>query len=192
MMNFQGTFIEEPPANKEILPDNGWTHTVLDQQTQAWPLYLAYVAHSLAAEIGAWAPWSLKAYDGSDLQLLLSSWNMHHYDSNVPNDVYNTNYPGYVVYGSNATPAHPTFSYLFLHNNNLIDSTTLQTVVKVLEWSRWNMTHYIGGYSPKNLEYHWQYRGHPPASRVIQGTVITDPAYSSAYLCLKFIEARDC
>ena len=51
---FTGTFVEDPPPNQDLPGDSGWLRTVLDGPTQWWPLYLAHVAHCLAAEIGDW------------------------------------------------------------------------------------------------------------------------------------------
>src|SRR4029077_15764697 len=50
MTSFQGTPIPEPPPNQEPLQDDGWSFTVLEETSEAWPLYLPQVAHTLAAE----------------------------------------------------------------------------------------------------------------------------------------------
>ena len=75
-------------------------------------------------------------------------------------------------------PAHPIVTFAFLKNNGLIAHTQYQTVGKVLNWSR-NLAHYFGGATALNMEYHWAYRGLPPVSRVLSGTILTDPYYNA-------------
>lgn len=172
MTNFQGTPYEEPPTNMEPQETNNHCNTVLEP-TQAWQRYLAEVAHSLAAEIGGWVPWSLKNYDYDSLEDLLSGWTRYHYDSDIEGDWYNVVYPGYLVYRHNVTPAHPVFIFSFLKQNNLVGSTRQETIAKVIDWARWNLQHMIGGYECPNYSNIWQYFGLPPVSRIIEGTVLS-------------------
>jgi hypothetical protein len=180
MTGFAGPDIGEPTANQEVLADDHWVMTVLDESTQAWPLYLAQVGHSLAAEIGGWVPWTLRNYTNDEMFEVLSAWVRYHYTSPAPNDYYHSVYPGYVVYGSDVTPAHPTYLFPFLKNEGLVGATRGDTIAKVVDWSRWHLAHFLGALSPTNAEYHWQYRGLPPVSRTIEGTVLTDPQYGGA------------
>jgi hypothetical protein len=95
---YTGTPVPDPPPNMEEPFGSG--HTVLDETTAAWPLYVAHVAHGLAAEIYGWVPWSLRNYDKEALKRLFGTeLNMFIYDSNN-GDFYDVSYPGYVVLSS--------------------------------------------------------------------------------------------
>ena len=56
MTGFTGTFVEDPPLNQDFAEEDGPFRTVFDGPSQAWPLFLAEVAHCLAVEIGGWVP----------------------------------------------------------------------------------------------------------------------------------------
>ncbi|MBW2305978.1 MAG: hypothetical protein JRG73_03500 [Deltaproteobacteria bacterium] len=173
MTNFQGTPVPEPPPNHEPLADGGYVTTVFDEAMEAWPLYLAYTAHTLAVEIGGWVPWSLCDYDANSREMreLLSGPYIYWTSGST--------YPGLTV-RSPVTYAHPTLVFTFLVQNNLIGSTRLETITNVLNWCR-KLQHFIGPFVPENMEYHWQYRGLPPVSRIISGTNLTDPALANAF-----------
>ena len=183
MTNFTGTLVADPPPNQDYAQDGApYFRTVFDAGTQAWPLYLAQVAHSLAAEIGAWVPWSLRSYSPEALEQILSGYQMFHYDTNDGGG-WDADHPGgYVLGGAmsmeKVTPSHPTFTYAFLTQNNLIGSTAIDTIARTLNWCRWNLSHYLGAFTPQNAEYHWQYRGLAPVRRIIEGTPLLDPQYS--------------
>jgi hypothetical protein len=182
MKIYTGTLVADPPPNME--EPYGGGHTVLDETTAAWPLYVAHVAHSLAAEIYGWVPWSLRDYDSEALRRLFSTHlNMFNYDSNT-GDFYDVNYPGYVLLSS-VTPSHPTFVFKFLKENNLIGATPVQTIGNLLEWSRVNLAHIYGSFTNDNYLQYWQYWGKPPVRRIIEGTFMTDPNYPAENKVLK-------
>lgn len=58
----------------------------------------------------------------------------------------------------------------------MIGDTLRGTVARLVDWCRWNMSHFLNKFTPRNAEYHWQYRGQPPVRRIIEGTVLHDPA----------------
>jgi hypothetical protein len=60
--------------------------------------------------------------------------------------------------------------YRWLRDAALVASTPLDTIARVLEWCRDNMTHFLYAATPDNMEDHWQYRGLPPVERIIAGT----------------------
>jgi len=170
MTNFQGTPIPEPPPNKAVLSDDDFPTTIFDENT-AWALYLANLAHSLVVEIKGIVPWSLCEYPWDPgINNLLPSYVMYWISSQ--------SYPDYAVFGG-VTPAHPTYSFLFLAQNGLIGQTRFDTIAKVLDWAR-GMQHFIGPFTAKNAENHWQYRGLPPLSRVVEGTVL-NPTVSPSF-----------
>ena len=180
MTNFTGTFIEDPPPNQDAAVEGApFFRTVFDAETQAWPLYLAIVAHSLAAEIDAWVPWSLRGYSSEALEHMLAGTFMFRRDTN-DGGAWDADHPGgYVLGGAmsmeKVTPSHPTFTYSFLVQNNLVKPTALGTIAQVLDWCRWNLAHYLGSFTPQNAENHWQYRGAPPVRRIIEGTPLLNP-----------------
>ncbi|MBI5611508.1 MAG: hypothetical protein HY942_00350 [Gammaproteobacteria bacterium] len=180
MTNFTGTFIEDPPPNQDFALEGApFFRTVFDAQTQAWPLYLAIVAHSLATEIDAWVPWSLRGYSPEALEHILSGALMFRRDTN-DGGAWDSDHPGgYVLGGAmsleKVTPSHPTFTYPFLTQNSLVGSTALATIAHVLDWCRWNLSHYLGSFTPQNAENHWQYRGAAPVRRIIEGTPLLNP-----------------
>lgn len=186
MTNFPGTYVEDPPPNQDYAADGApYFRTVFDAQTQAWPLYLAHVAHSLAAEIGGWVPWTIRTYSKEELEHLFSGFLMFRHDTN-DGGAWDSDLPGgYVLGGSQSlekvTPSHPTFTYPFLNQSNLISSTALDTIARVLDWCRWNLAHFLGSPSPQNAEYHWQYRGAAPMRRIIEGTLLLDPQYAGSF-----------
>ena len=153
--------------------------TVLDGPTQAWPLYLAIVAQSLAAEIEGWVPWSLRGHDEETLSHLLSGVKMFTRDRD--DGSYNdSDHPGgYVLRGPDnmerCTPSHPTYTYRFLVDNDLVRDTPRATIGRVLDWCRANLSHFQGDFTPQVAENHWQYRGFPPARRIIEGTPLLNP-----------------
>ena len=156
---YTGTLVPDPPPNME--EPFGNPRTVLDETTAAWPLYVAHVAHGLAAEIYGWVPWSLRDYNLDELRLLFESHpNMFIYDSNN-GDFYDVNYPGYVVTHA-ATPSHPTFVFKFLKANNLVGPTPVGTIGNVLEWSRANLAHFLGPHTIDNWQ---QYLAVPGENR---------------------------
>jgi hypothetical protein len=160
MTGFTGTFVEDPPLNQNIVEEDAvWVDTVFDGPTQAWPLFLAHIAHSLAVEIGGWVPWTLRTYEPKALEQLLSGLQMFRYGG------WDNNPGGYQLGGlqllEGATPSHPTFTFAFLKQNNLIASTALGTIARVIDWCRWNLQHYVGKFTAQNAYYHWQYRGAP-------------------------------
>lgn len=169
MTNFQGTPMPEPAPNNVTPPDDQWAYTEFSEPT-AWPHYLAHVAHSLAVETRGEVPWSLCDYDQNLIGEILSSTvgvDGHYHSSFVPN--YRP--------ASGVTPAHPTVTYSFLVENNLIGTTRFETIAKLIDWGR-NLDHYVGILTGANAEGHWQYRGYPPVSRTIEGTVANPAGYA--------------
>jgi hypothetical protein len=111
------------------------------------------------------------------LELLLSGHRQFYRDFN---DLtwYDTIYPGFGVWG-NSTPAHPAYTYKFLVDNNLIGATQTETIDRVVDWARWNLSHFGGTWNWDNLFHTWGYYGDPPVARVIEGTVLTHPKFQN-------------
>ncbi len=165
--------LPDPVPNALVLDDTINPLVVLDQ-TDAWQLYIAYVANSLAVEIGDRTPWSLKDLPPEHLEVILDSTQMFIYHS----DYSAYGHPGvsgyeisFYVQGP-AVPAPPDFTFNFLADNGLIGPDQTATIGLLLDWSRNHMEHFIPyDITVSNYEAHWQYRGFPPVSRVINKTI---------------------
>jgi hypothetical protein len=177
LTDYPGYTFAEPIENMEApyVDQQPVVRTVLDEDGQAWPLYLATTGHILAVEIFGWVPWSIRSLSVEDLWRLMSGYNLFYRDANN-NTSYDTVYPGFGVWGY-STPAHPAYTYKFLVDNNLIGSTQTETIERVVDWARWNLWHYGGVLSWDNAFHTWGYYGNPPVSGVIEGTVLTHPYY---------------
>ncbi|HEY8245477.1 MAG TPA: hypothetical protein VII68_18570 [Casimicrobiaceae bacterium] len=179
MSHYGGTVVADPPPNQDVPPESGPFRTVLDGPTQAWPLYLAIVAQSLAAEIEGWVPWSLRGYADDALPHLLSGVKMFTRDTDDGGQNDSDHPGGYVLRGPDnmerCTPSHPTYVYKFLIDNDLVDNTPRATIGRVLDWCRANLSHFQGQFTPQVAENHWQYRGYPPVRRIIEGTSLLNP-----------------
>jgi len=112
-------------------------------------------------------PWSLNELTGTDLSILFDSQSLFKWDPN--RGAYR------VVFGSHgsATPGDPNNVFAFLDDNGLIADSRLETVHRVLEWTR-RLQHYFGNDLAGNYYAHWQYRGMPPVSRILSGTTNTE------------------
>ncbi len=155
--------IFDPPLNVIDLADEDGTRTALDA-IQAFSLYIAYVAHCLALQINRVVPWSILNYTQEGLRILLDGREMF---KNPDGTLY---YIYYHVHGE-AIPAPPDFTYSFFKQNNFIEFNRYQTIVRIINWCRDNLVHFFGGNTAQNMEAQWQYRGKPPVSRIINGTI---------------------
>jgi len=182
MTQFDGPAFADPPPNQDVAVQ-GAPHfrTVLDGPTQAWPLYLAQVGHSLAAEIEGWVHWSIRGLSDENLAHLLAGPKRFVRDRDDGGGSDSVHPGGYVIGGTDgmekATPSHPTYVYKFLLDHDMVGHSPLETVGRVLDWCRTNMLHYQGPFTPDNAEAHWQYRGLPPVRRVIEGTILGQPGF---------------
>ena len=161
--------VDEPPVNLEPLPPEGSQNTVLSSD-DAWTLYAQHLGHSLAAEVFAWLPWSLTSLSQQELYRIVNGTAWIQENPEFVDDSYHATSPGYVVYAQDSTPASPLLIWNFLRDNDILRDSQAATVERLLDWSRDNLSHYLGGYNRENLENIWGYSGHPPVARVISGT----------------------
>jgi hypothetical protein len=185
LVDYQGPTFNEPIENQEapFFAQQPIVRTALDEDTQAWPLYVATTGHILAAEIFGYVPWTIRDMSQESLTALLSGAGPGDYaqfyrDFN-DGTYYDTIYPGFGVWGE-STPAHPAYTYKFLVDNNLIGATQTETIERVLDWARWNLWHFGGNYTWDNVFHTWGYYGDVPVARVIEGTVLTHPYYQQS------------
>ena len=157
--------LEDPPRNQVTLGDTDAPKTVI-ASGDAWALYVAHIAYSLAAEIAGWVSWSIAGYSNDQLAILLDSREMFRWD-NASN--------GYVITEGSTepgvVPASPWTTLLFLYENGLYTCRSRADVIEgLLEWCRQNLIHFSNDYWAKNTEEQWQYRGSPPVVRIMKGT----------------------
>jgi hypothetical protein len=128
-----------------------------------WRYYVAYLAQSLALEIGGRLSWSLADYDAAQLALLLGSRSLFRWDETagayrIPFDL------------AAATPGDPVRIFQFLQANDLVANTRRATIERLLDWVRRNLLHFTGDWDAANVFDQWQYYGWPPVERMISGT----------------------
>jgi hypothetical protein len=159
----------DPPENQLVLNDSDRPTTVLSSE-DAWRLFLAHAIYSLHLEISHTLGWSVADYEDFELEVLFNSkyyfeWDAAHNGYNLDRTRYSS-----VQGRGHSLPAPPKLVYDFLVDNHLVGNCRLQTIDCVLEWSRQNLVHFVGGFTAGNVEDQWQYRGYPPVSRMLSGT----------------------
>ncbi|MEZ4870657.1 MAG: hypothetical protein R2827_00130 [Bdellovibrionales bacterium] len=138
-------------------------------------IYMTYVAHSLAVEIGGAVNWSVAASSSSELHHFFNSRSMMHrkyYDAGFfvgkpaagAGDMR-------IKYLGRATPATANFSYRWLVDNNLLKTTQAETINAVLQWFRDNAIHFYGSATYENMVSHWGYPSQPSVYNVARGTI---------------------
>jgi hypothetical protein len=158
--NGEPSGLSDPPPNQLTRQDDNSPLTVFSG-TDAFALHAALVGNSLAAEIGTRLPWSIAGYSEPALAALLDGRQTFARLSNSP-DSYAT-----VLHG---VPAPPEACLDFLRTQRIIGASRRATIVQILTWCRDRLRHFTGKMTAGNFAEHWQYRGMPPASRVMSGT----------------------
>ena len=157
--------VAEIPPNQAVLRDDEAATTIL-AAADAWAYFKASVAQSLVAEILQQLPWSFLYFTAAQLRQLFDSREMFRWNA-APAGYRIDSMHGHLL------PGPPVRSYGFLGANNLIGNTRLDTLGRVLGWCRDNLVHFTGGTTAANMEDQWQYRGYPPMTRVLDGTIQT-------------------
>jgi hypothetical protein len=153
------------PPNQANPGDNDFVTTVL-APADAWAYFKASVAQALAAEIGGHFFWSLSGYSATQLAELFDSRQMFYWNAS-PAGYRIDSAHGHII------PAPPAYTYAFLGTNRLIGWSRLDTLANLIEWCRANLQHFTGAATAAGMQDQWQYRGFPPMTRVIEGTVQT-------------------
>lgn len=165
-----------PPVNvRDTTNDSGspWTGV---SAGYAWDLFIRWIALELVVEIGKHVPWSVTGYNEEQLQVLFDSAAIM---SRLSDDSFTvaTGSPGhgnYVKRKDNlgtSLIAPPRYTYAFLGNGNIIGASRIETIGNLLQWVSANLVHYYGAFVYKETENHWQYRGNPPITSIIEGTI---------------------
>ena len=172
--NFASVLPVDPAPNKKILADSDAVVQILDP-THAWPMFLSYVAQSLAVEIGHRVDWSIAGYSSIGLAQLLDSRETF---------LWKASEAGYEITFNHgvAVPCAPNIGYSLLYNNIIAPSRT-STIAGLLDWCRSNLRHFMGGWTAANVYDQWQYRGFPPVLKIIQGTpTLSQPSWGVTHL----------
>jgi hypothetical protein len=150
-----------------------------------WKLFIGHVGFSLALELTQRVPWSITSYSPTALRYLFDSTTMAW---NLFGQYYNMGtYAGYVpAMRADNLPATafavPEWTYPFLTSNGLVGPTKLETIYRLLDWMRVNLSHFFGLDTYGNCFAIWQYRGYPPLSRIVSGTIDSNnPGYGSQH-----------
>lgn len=148
--------------------------------TYFWKLYCEHVAFSLALEIHHLLPWSITDSSVDDLRYLFDSSTMA-WRTTTQGDAFSLGtYAGVPIPLLRAdnlpqtTFASPFWVYSFLQTAGRIGATRHETIGLVLAWMRDNLVHFYGPATIDTYQAIWHYRGFPPVSSVIQGTVDTN------------------
>ncbi len=151
------------------VPGTGETISTRLTRNDAWQLYIAHVAQSLAVEACRLVNWSVRSYSLEARELLFHSRSMFHW---TPAD------SAYVITFNHgvATPGDPYRTWMFARGGDFLQGNRVGTVAAVIEWCRTNLIHFSGGWDAENVEDQWQYRGFPPVERMIAGTPRTSDA----------------
>ena len=171
--------LEDPPPNLINIADDDFCYTIIDE-AHTWSLYLAYIANSLMVEIfykgflQSTGGVSLRDLSSESLAIIFNSQKMfrwNHWDDN-----------GYSFAHYYVIPAPPKTTLQFL-NQLVPEGQTILTIDKslqitiLLDWCRQNLTHtssdwdYNDPRNGKRTDEIFHYRGTPPVSRIIEGTI---------------------
>ncbi|NHI94973.1 MAG: hypothetical protein EAX96_20960 [Candidatus Lokiarchaeota archaeon] len=159
-----GYYLSDKPENKASNKLDDFVVMVLSKK-DAWDLYIATIAHSLVMEFKKALSWSISSYKNEELAVLFDSRKFFFWKEKYNGYQINFNQHAFSL----PSPPHKIFHHFFLENG-LLAPTRKETIARVLEWSRSNLTHFQGGFETKNILAHWNYEGFTPAWRVIMGT----------------------
>ncbi len=168
-----------PPIN--IAPgiaNNNDTPYVEISEAYAWDLYVRWIAWCLVVELGNWVPWSVTSYTNEERQVLFDSAAIMSRNGLGIQGLGSGNpgHPNYIKRKDNlgaSLIAPPRYTAAFLDLNGLRSATRLQTIGNLLQWARNNLAHFYGAANYGIMEAHWQYRGLPPITRILEGTTLT-------------------
>ncbi len=161
VLRLSETGVSEEPQLVSIPNNNDKASTNISRDT-AWNYYLAFVAQSLVVEADNRINWSVKNNSEEERELIFDSRTLFLWNNNT-NYYYIPSSLGFV------SPGDPFRIYRFLLQNHLIGNNHLQTVTRLINWSR-QLIHFSGGWDVSNIYDQWQYNGFPPIERVINGT----------------------
>lgn len=164
--------IPELPQTQLEIDGMGKVEAMRYKQSEAWSTYLAYVAMSLHTEIHEQVPWTIKGYSETLLDYLFNSRYLFSGVAQGGEYYYRITAMEAAIRGAQSvTPGDPVRTFQFLKDHGLLGPYPGTTGLNLLEWSRDNLSHYVGSNTPENLEAHWQYAGFAPVERILEGTL---------------------
>lgn len=177
--------LQYPPTNLEDTSTDTAMPYMLVDPAWARDLYLRWIGLNLAVEIGGHVPWSITGYTAEELQVLFDSASFLSLlgNGNFRVCAGNPAHPNFVKRKDNlgaSLIAPPRYTLAFLRNANLVGATRAETISRLLDWARDNLVHFYGAADYGTMQEHWQYRGLPPITRVVEGTTSTYPGNGRA------------
>lgn len=171
--------VPDPPGNLQPADPlvDGLPPWAMVHSQGAFARYVGLVAAQLAMEVGGSLPWSLTDYAPADLRTLFDGRTIFRYVPEGPSEWGPMTATGHIVIRA-VTPAPPLIVLGFLAQNGLIGADRFETIVRLLDWERQNLTHVVGGTTATPLDagtLFWGYNGRAPVSRMINGTVMAEP-----------------
>jgi len=164
------TGLHDPPPPAVAYADDDYIRRSHLFAADARALWLSYAANGLAVELGARVPWSVTAYGPDELAILFDSRQMFLRDPGTGHYCIDRS-----KHGGRAVHAPADFAAAFMADK--VGADRVETVGNLIEWCR-GMIHYAGSIYSWNAHAHWQYRGFPPTSRIVEGTVrLADEAH---------------
>jgi len=125
--------------------------------------FLAFVAQSLAVEIGRVVPWSIADYPTTELVPLFDSRSL--FVADPASGSYRIPYTTGAI-----TPGDPSRIFRFMETTQLIGATPRETIERAVAWTGRNVVHFTGDWDAANVFAQWQYYGWPPVDRILAGT----------------------
>lgn len=154
-----------------LQPKNNEYPTTALSTADASAFYLASVGQSLAVEIGNRVEWAARSYSHGNLAILFDSREFFVWSAA------DNGYELQDVPGGQVVPASPYTMYAFLKDNDLIGETRYGTIVRLIKWCHFNLSHFGSAFTTKTCDNVWHYRGFAPVLRTINGT--SDPSNPS-------------
>ncbi len=152
--------VPDPPEN--IASGRARALTILPPR-DAFRIYIAHVAQSLALEALRFVPWSIAADTPESLRALLDGRRMFTYRDELGGYLVDQLGSGWII------PGPPSVELGFLIREKILAPTRRETIERMITWAR-RLHHFSGRMEHDNAERIWQYRGVPPVSRVLAGT----------------------
>lgn len=181
-----GESLAYPPVNlRDTSSDGGAPYTSVSK-SYARDFFIRWIALQLAVEIGNRVPWSVTGYDDEQLQVLFDSAAMM---SRLGDDSFNlatgnAAHANFVKRRDNlghSLIAPPRYTYAFLANAGIPGSSKGETAGRLLQWISANLEHFYGAFTYRGAEEHWQFRGLPPMTRIIEGTNNNSPGANGQF-----------
>ncbi|MBN1698729.1 MAG: hypothetical protein JW881_14535 [Spirochaetales bacterium] len=151
------SMIEDLEAGREILPDDPpELNGIYLDESDAWNIYLAHVAHSLWLDVNEIVSWNLVDFSERELEYLLDVRRLMKYD------FYGYRFATEVT--GRVTAWNPRVCYRFLSHYNIIRESQRSTLYALTDWMRSHLVHYG---RDDDIHSIYNYPGPPPIDRIL-------------------------